>query len=132
VRQDGGVIETALEAYASGEDGKAGIASRLVNKQGQVLGRALLAGTLQAFSQTFSRQPVATISTGRPSNEVQYQTQWSPAALQSAGLAGVGSALDRLAQFYIDLAENLFPVIEINAGRAMDFVLVRGRELGWR
>ena len=44
-----------------------------------------------------------------------------------AGLgAGVGNALDRLARYYIKLAENTFPVIEVDAGREVDVVLTKG------
>ena len=44
-----------------------------------------------------------------------------------AGLgAGVGRALDRLAQYYIKLAENTFPVIEVDAGREIDVVITKG------
>ena len=39
---------------------------------------------------------------------------------------GVGKALDRLAQYYITLAEKVFPVIEVDAGRTVDVVLTQG------
>jgi conjugal transfer pilus assembly protein TraB len=42
----------------------------------------------------------------------------------------VGRALDRLAQYYITLAEKVFPVIEIDAGRTVDVVLTQGIALG--
>jgi len=129
IRADNGVIEVSLDAYATGEDGKAGIGGRVVSKQGQILGKALVAGFLDAFAQAFQQQPVATISTGRPSRSVDYQSQLTGAGLQSASLSGVGSALDRLSQFYIQMAENMFPVVEINAGRKIDFIVVRGRAL---
>ncbi|MDE2298092.1 MAG: conjugal transfer protein TraB, partial [Burkholderiales bacterium] len=35
-------------------------------------------------------------------------------------------ALDRLAQYYIKLAENTFPVIEVDAGREIDVVITKG------
>ena len=44
-----------------------------------------------------------------------------------AGLGnGIGKALDRLAQYYIRLAENTFPVIEVDAGREIDVVITKG------
>jgi conjugal transfer pilus assembly protein TraB len=129
VRDDDGVIETTLEAYAVGEDGKAGIRGRLVSKQGAVLVRAMQAGFLEAFASMFRQQPVATISTGRVDRDVQYQSNLTPQAVGSAALAGVGSALDRLAQFYLDMAEDMFPVIEVDAGRQIDFIVHRGQRL---
>jgi len=44
-------------------------------------------------------------------------------------VSGVGKAFDRLAQYYITLAEKLFPVIEVGAGRVVDVVLTKGTEL---
>ena len=40
--------------------------------------------------------------------------------------SGVGKALDRLAQYYIKLAEQTFPVIEVDAGREIDVVITKG------
>jgi len=44
--------------------------------------------------------------------------------------AGVGKALDRLSQYYITLAEKMFPIIEVDAGRIVEVVLTRGVTLG--
>ena len=38
----------------------------------------------------------------------------------------MGKALDRLAQYYISLAEKVFPVIEVDAGRTVDVVVTQG------
>ena len=47
-----------------------------------------------------------------------------------AGLGtGVGRAMDRLAQYYISVAEKMFPVIEIDAGRSVDMVVTQGISL---
>ena len=95
---------------------------RLVSKQGQILANALLAGVAsgigQAFTQsstTTSISPLGSTSTVEPGKQLE------------AGLGtGVGKALDRLAQYYITLAEKVFPVIEIDAGRTVDVVLTQG------
>jgi len=42
----------------------------------------------------------------------------------------VGKTLDRLSQYYIDLAEKLFPVIEIDAGRTVEVVFTKGFAFG--
>ena len=46
--------------------------------------------------------------------------------LESGVGTGVGKALDRLAQYYISLAEKVFPVIEVDAGRTVDVVITQG------
>jgi conjugal transfer pilus assembly protein TraB len=42
---------------------------------------------------------------------------------------GVGKALDRLSQYYITLAEKMFPIIEVDAGRTVDVVFTKGFSL---
>ena len=128
IRDDGGVIEVPIKAFAVGEDGKLGLRGRLVDKQGQMIGRALIAGVAEGFSSVFNRQAVPTIAT-TAAGSVQFQSQFSGSALESAGSAGFGKALDRVAQFYEDMAQNLFPVIEVDAERHCDWVLSAGLSL---
>jgi conjugal transfer pilus assembly protein TraB len=122
ITRDGTAIDVAVKGYVAGEDGKAGMRGRLVSKQGQILANALLAGVASgigsAFQQsatTYSISPLGSTSTVDPGKQLE------------AGLGtGVGRALDRLAQYYISLAEKVFPVIEVDAGRTVDVVLTQG------
>lgn len=132
VREDGGVVEASMNSYTVGEDGKAGVRGRLVSKQGQFLARALMAGFLESFANAFDQTPVPSIDInedGEGSGQQIYQQAFSGDALQSATVSGAGKAMDRLAQFYIDQAEGLFPVIEIDAGREVEIVLINGTSL---
>lgn len=128
IRRDGKALETKIEMWAVGEDGKAGVRGRLVNKTGALLGKALLAGFLQGFGQIFMKQPVLTIAT-QPQNQTPFQSNLSSNAMQTAGLQGAGSSMEMLAKYYIDMAKEVFPVIEIDAGRAVDFILISGKSL---
>lgn len=132
IREDGKVLEAKFEAYAVGEDGKAGLRGRVVSKQGQLLLKSMAAGVLQGFSSAFSNTPVPTLSltTDDSNNKQLYQQAFSEEALQSSAVSGVGLAMDRLAQFYIDQAEGMYPVIEIDAGREVEIILVSGGRLG--
>ncbi len=49
--------------------------------------------------------------------------------LQGAAVKGASKALDRIAQFYIDMAEGIFPVIEVDAGRQVDIIVTKGTNL---
>lgn len=128
VRTDGGVVEAPVEMFSVGEDGKNGVRGRLVSKQGQFLARSMVAGFMSGFANVFGQTPVPTIVTENNDNVVPYQKAFSEEALQSATISGAGDALDRLAQFYIDMAENIFPVLEVDAGRKIDFVMLKGTE----
>ena len=114
---DGSVIETRLQGYAAGEDGKAGVRGRLVTKQGQFIARALMIGFIEGVSDVLQKGDTVTLGLSQSQGE-DGSNPWGSAALR-----GTGNALDRIAQFYIDQAYNLFPVIEIDAGRQLDIVL---------
>ncbi|WP_434965509.1 TraB/VirB10 family protein, partial [Escherichia coli] len=76
VREDGGVIEAKLDAYAVGEDGKAGVRGRVVSKQGQIIAKSMMAGFLSGVSEAFDVNPVPVVSTN-PGENTQYQSVWS-------------------------------------------------------
>jgi len=125
VKRDGSSVDIAVKGYVVGEDGKAGMRGRLISKQGQVLANALLAGigagigqAFQSGSQTNSISALGTTSTVNAGQQFQ----------NGIG-SGVGKALDRLSKYYIDLAEKLFPVIEIDAGRTVEVVFTKGFSL---
>ena len=123
VRDDGATLEVRIQGSVYGEDGKVGMRGRLVTKQGQMLANALLAGVVSGIGQGLS-----TANTSYSSSPLGTTASTdSSADAYRAGLgSGVGKALDRLAQYYIKLAENTFPVIEVDAGREIDVVITKG------
>jgi len=125
VTRDGTAIDVPIKGYVAGEDGKAGMRGRLVSKQGQLLANALLAGVASGIGHTF-QQGATTLSV----SPLGATTAVDPAKQFQAGFGtGVGRALDRLAQYYISLAEKVFPVIEVDAGRTVDVVITQGISL---
>ena len=122
VREDGSTLEVKIQGSVYGEDGKVGMRGRLVTKQGQILANALLAGLASGLGQG-----LATASTSFSTSAFGTIATTSGSDAYRAGLGtGAGRALDRLAQYYIKLAEQTFPVIEVDAGRMIDVVITRG------
>jgi len=129
VRNDGSVIETKVNGYVSGEDGKAGIKGRLVSKTGQMIARTIVAGFLSGMSEAFDYDPVQVLDTSSSSNHVRYQSRWSVDAAKGGFAQGLHKSLDRVADFYMNLADQMTPVIEITAGRQIDLITINGTEL---
>ena len=122
VRDDGTTLEVKIQGSVYGEDGKVGLRGRLVTKQGQMLANALLAGIASGIGQGLS-----TSSTSYSTSALGTIANASGSDAYRTGLgSGVGRALDRLAQYYIKLAEQTFPVVEIDAGREIDVVITKG------
>lgn len=122
IRNDGTTIEARIQGSVSGEDGLLGVRGRLVTKQGQMLANALLAGLLSgighglsSYNTTTTQSTFGTVST----------TEGGQAFRQGVG-SGVGKAMDRLANYYIKLAEQTFPIVEVGAGRSVDVVITKG------
>lgn len=122
VLKTGRILELPVQGYIAGEDGKTGMRGRLVSKEGQILARALLAGLGSGIGQGLA-QSSTTLSTSALGST---QSIDPGKVLENGAYTGVGKALDRLAQYYITLAEKIFPVIEVAAGRTVDVVLTKG------
>jgi conjugal transfer pilus assembly protein TraB len=122
VRHDGLAMELNIKGSIFGEDGKVGVRGRLVSKQGQVLANALIAGVVSGLGAGL--QASVTNTNNSPLGSVQ--TVDSNNALQAGLGQGLGKAMDRMAQYYISLAEKMFPIIEVDAGRLVDVVLTEG------
>ena len=125
VTMEGTAIDVPIKGYVAGEDGKAGMRGRLVSKQGQLLASALLAGVASGIGHAFQQS-----STTMSVSPLGATSSVDPGKQFEAGFGtGVGKALDRLAQYYISLAEKVFPVIEVDAGRTVDVVITQGISL---
>lgn len=125
VRHDGTTLEAKIQGSVFGEDGKNGMRGRLVTKEGQVLAKALLAGFMSGMgaglsqqSSTLSVSPLGATQSVEPGKIFQY-----------GAYNGVGRAMDRLAQYYVSQLDKIFPVIEIDAGRAVDVVITKGARI---
>jgi conjugal transfer pilus assembly protein TraB len=122
VDEEGGAIDVAVKGYVSGEDGKTGLRGRLVTKSGQVVANALFTGVIAGLGEAL-RQSSTTVATA-PVTGVQTQTVNN--SLRYGMGAGLARSTDRIAQYYIKLADKLFPVVEVDGGRVVDVVFTRG------
>jgi len=134
VKTDGTILETAIDGFAVGEDGKAGVRGRLVSRNGQVIANSLLAGFVAGISQAFVPQRVQSVNlTGSNGSTTQPFQYPSPEMIAGQGIpGGVRGSAQQIAMYYMDMARNIFPVIEIDAGRKVDFVMIRGAGLNKR
>ncbi|SFV16739.1 TrbI/VirB10 family protein [Pseudoduganella namucuonensis] len=127
VRRDGRALEVKIDGNVLGEDGMLGLRGRLVTMQGQMLANALRAGIVSGIGQGFA-QSGASFST-TPFGTLATSPEGMGDRMQRGIAGGVGRALDNLANYYIKLAEETFPVIEIGAKRQVDIVLTKGVRL---
>ena len=125
----GEVIETDVAGYIAGEDGKAGIRGEVVDRSGSMIARAAVGGFFGGISQ-FMQGSIMNQQLSQLSKETEGKAIFNMDALKQGGTQGVGSALDKLSDYYIKRAEQLQPVIQIAAGRTVDIVFTHGAKIG--
>ncbi len=131
-RGDGAVIEAALDAYLSGNDGKAGVRGTVVEKTGQLISRSLLAGFVGGIGKAFKPQQAQPVQLAVPGEQPVFQYPSADFVVGSGILGGGASAAERIATIYEDLARQIVPVIEVNAGISVDFIMTRGTTLRFK
>jgi conjugal transfer pilus assembly protein TraB len=121
------VIDNELKGYVVDSDGMFGLRGKLVQRQGALLAKTLLAGfasgLASALGQAQGTTYVGTFGAG--------QTISGDAALRGAAFGGASRATDQLAQFYLKQAESIFPVVEVEPKRKAGIVLTEGTSLRW-
>lgn len=115
----GTIYSGDLKGYLVGEDSKAGIKGTLVRRTGSLIANSLIAGIGQGISTALDQQAIPTINTN---GKQQYQT-FDSKTLQHGVSQGTGNAFQEVSKYYMDLAEQIFPVVEISGGRNVDLVL---------
>jgi conjugal transfer pilus assembly protein TraB len=123
--KNGIVIEQDIKAYAVDIDGIQGIVGKVVSKQGGVIGMAFLSGIAAGFGTAITPVSVvgntgAGLTIAKPSPDI---------IAQSSLGQGLASASTKLADFYLQYASQMFPVIEIAAGTRATWVLTAPLEL---
>jgi len=119
------VIDQKVKGFVVDQDGKIGLAGKVVAKMGAMLARGLLSGFfggigdgLKAASQVSLISPVGTTTAVNSSD-----------LFKSAAGAGLAEASHDLQKFYLKLAEATLPVIEIGAARDITLVVSEGVDL---
>ena len=114
-------LTVRVSGYAVGEDGKVGVRGKLVTRSGQAIASALSVGLLSGLGESITRssEEVTTSITGTQSK--RYKNAW-----MSGMGEGLSDSMDRITDYYLRLADRIFPVLEVDAGRPVDLVFSQG------
>ncbi|NDJ27680.1 conjugal transfer protein TraB [Campylobacter sp. MIT 12-8780] len=115
-------IDMALRGAVSGEDGKLGLKGEVITKQGALLARTLIAGFLQGVGESFANQNQI-ITSGWGGTTTQTGNMSAGESLQAGAFKGLSSSAEKLADFYLKMADQVTPVIEISAGREINVLV---------
>lgn len=127
VNSDGDFVETEVAGYVTGEDGKYGIRGTVVDKSAKIMANAAISGIFAEGSQIL-QSALGRYRIGNYMNSNTNQSVGDP--FIPGTLGGTSNAFDMLADYYIRRAEQIEPVIQVNAGRIVDITFTHGVEIG--
>ena len=122
---NGDIVDVPIKGWINGEDGKEGFRGRVVEKAGALLARTFVAGTFSGIGsnvaqqyQNISQSALGTVASIDPND------------IGKAGVAkGLSTSMERLADYYMKRANEMYPIIEIAANRIGELVLQEGVDL---
>ena len=119
------VVDQKIKGFVVDTDGKIGLRGRVVSKMGSILARSLIAGIFSGLGQaisasgyTYSVSGSGTVSTLNTSD-----------VAKTAVSSGISQAASNLQKFYLDLAQQTIPVVEVQATRNVTLVISEGINL---
>ena len=122
------MIDTKIKGFVTDSDGKVGLSGRVVSRMGSAVARSFVAGVfggageaLQSSSLTQSTSALGTASTVD-------SAQIGKNALGS----GIAEGANALQKFYLDLAKQATPVVEVAPTKAITVVLSEGVEVQFK
>ncbi|WP_353684399.1 TraB/VirB10 family protein [Thermodesulfovibrio sp. 3907-1M] len=124
-RKGNAVIDQKVKGFVVDNDGKIGLRGRVVSKMGAHIVRSLIAGLFGGIGQVAGTQAYTYNVTGSGT----ITTLDTGKAAQAAIGAGVQQAAQSIQKFYLELAQQTIPVIEIQATRNVTLVISEGVEL---
>jgi len=128
VTNKGKHIDMPFKGAVTGEDGKLGLKGEVVTKQGALLARTLIAGFLQGVGDAFSKQNQVVL-TGATGTTTTTNNLTASKAIQMGAFSGLSKSTKKLADFYLKMADQIAPVIEISAGREVNIISTQMTEL---
>jgi len=123
------VIDQKVKGFVVDGDGKIGLRGNVVNKQGAILARGLVAGFLHGFGKAVEKSygPETTIVSGVGVTQTGRASLTD--MLYSGAGGGVSQAAEDLRKFYTELGKQTVPVIQVGATRTVSLVIQEGVEL---
>ena len=99
---------------------------RVVDKKGAVLGRSIIAGFLSGIGEAFGSRGLITTTNTDGSQISGFNGELTTKDIVNQSLGkGVSNAANKLADFYLKMADQISPVIEISANREVEIILTK-------
>lgn len=120
VKNDGTIIVKNITGFINGPDGKEGVAGHIVEKRGLILARTAISGVIDGVAGALAQSSTITSVDSNGS----MSTLDTDKLAQAAFAGGIKKPAQNLSDFYMDLINEMFATLEVNAGKEVDVVLL--------
>jgi conjugal transfer pilus assembly protein TraB len=122
IHKDGHILDMPVEGTAFDVGGKNGIRGIPLLRNGKIIQMSGISGFLSGVGGALNQS--STTTSVSPLGATQ---SIDPSAVLKSGLGqGTQTALGKIADYYIKLAEQYSPIIQLNAGAMVDIVFLKG------
>lgn len=130
ITNEGVAVESSINAVAVNDyDGIVGVSGELVTKNGNLLAGSMMASFMSSLSNAVQPQQTRRLATGNDAN--MWETFDGKGTASNAVFGGLSGATDKLAEYYMNLADAMHPVINIPPGRGVTFMVLKGTKLNF-
>ena len=112
-------IEGSISGWVIGENGIPGVPGQLLHKNGAWLAKTFVAGFLDTFAQSITAFAGAGGKDGSGAISIGD-------SLAEAGGESTSQVFQQIGSYYLEMAAQIFPVIEVKPGRTVDILLKGG------
>ena len=119
------VVDQPIKGFFVAADGKKGLSGKVVTRAGAALARSFIAGTITGVAQTVENT-VGDVSTSALGS---VRTLDAGHAAKAGIAGGLSRSSDKLTDFYLDLARQAGPIVEVGAAKDVVVVIQEGVSL---
>jgi conjugal transfer pilus assembly protein TraB len=121
------ILSEEIQGYVVDSDNTLGMRGIVTDRQGSRLAKAMLAGFAEGLAGALGTAQTETTSSALGT----VTSLTGEDALKASGLSGAQNAASQLATFYLNEAQNIFPIISVSGGRAGTVVITEDVNLRW-
>ena len=116
------VVDQPIKGFFVDADGKKGLSGKVVTRAGAALARAFIAGTITGVADTV-QNTVGDVSTSALGS---VRTLDAGDAAKAGIAGGLSRSSEKLTDFYLDLARQAGPIVEVGAAKDVVVVIQEG------
>ncbi len=119
------VIDTPIKGFVTDSDSKVGLSGRVVSRMGAAVARTFVAGLFEGAGDALKQSSQTTAVSPLGTTTIIDSSQVGKSALGT----GLSESANKLSDFYLNLAKQATPVIEVGAEKRITVIISEGKEL---